>query len=225
VTFGDASAVDTTAGFSEAGTYVLKLEASDGEYAGSDTVTIAVNAGGGTGAFQEEGGTVVMEAENYDDNLTRSDPTEDNWTLDTSTSGYVGDGYMYPGLMHPNESSTWSEACEVNYDIDFTNAGTYYVWIRRYATGSSQNSCFIGLDDTQISNTYFDNRNDGLDPSAWTWMGRLADNSIAEVYISSGSHTFQVRRREEDYRVDRIILTADGNYTPSGTGPAESSRE
>jgi len=37
VTFGDASAVDTTAGFSEAGTYVLKLEADDGTATDSDT--------------------------------------------------------------------------------------------------------------------------------------------------------------------------------------------
>ena len=44
VTFGSASAVDTTAIFSEAGTYILKLTASDGALSASDTVTITVNA-------------------------------------------------------------------------------------------------------------------------------------------------------------------------------------
>jgi len=43
VTFGDANAVDTTASFSEGGTYVLKLTADDSALTGSDEVTITVN--------------------------------------------------------------------------------------------------------------------------------------------------------------------------------------
>jgi uncharacterized protein YjiK len=43
VTFGDASAVDTTASFSVDGTYVLQLQADDSEFAPTDTVTITVN--------------------------------------------------------------------------------------------------------------------------------------------------------------------------------------
>jgi K319-like protein/multicopper oxidase len=40
VTFGNAAAVDTTATFSVGGTYVLQLQAYDGQYTVSDTVTI-----------------------------------------------------------------------------------------------------------------------------------------------------------------------------------------
>ncbi len=43
VSFGDAAAVDTTASFSAAGTYVLELSADDGTSSVSDTVQIAVN--------------------------------------------------------------------------------------------------------------------------------------------------------------------------------------
>ncbi len=42
VIFGDSSAVDTTASFSETGTYVLQLEANDGLLSSSDQVTINV---------------------------------------------------------------------------------------------------------------------------------------------------------------------------------------
>jgi hypothetical protein len=42
VTFGDDSAVDTTAAFSAPGTYVLRLTADDGELSASDDVTIQV---------------------------------------------------------------------------------------------------------------------------------------------------------------------------------------
>src|SRR5690606_22723040 len=44
VTFGNASSVDTTATFTLAGTYVLRLTASDGIFSSSDTVTVVVNA-------------------------------------------------------------------------------------------------------------------------------------------------------------------------------------
>ena len=44
VTFGNASAVDTTASFSSSGDYVLELRADDGGLAAADTVTITVNA-------------------------------------------------------------------------------------------------------------------------------------------------------------------------------------
>ena len=45
VTFGNASAVDTTVSFSQTGTYVLRLTANDGELLSSDDVTLTVNAG------------------------------------------------------------------------------------------------------------------------------------------------------------------------------------
>ena len=43
VTFANASALSTTASFSEAGTYVLRLSASDGELLGSSDLTITAN--------------------------------------------------------------------------------------------------------------------------------------------------------------------------------------
>ncbi|WOO39305.1 PKD domain-containing protein [Rubellicoccus peritrichatus] len=43
VLFGDANAIDTSATFSVAGTYVLELFATDGDLSSADTVTITVN--------------------------------------------------------------------------------------------------------------------------------------------------------------------------------------
>ena len=44
VTFGNTNAVDTTAMFSAAGTYDLRLTANDGQLASSDEITITVAA-------------------------------------------------------------------------------------------------------------------------------------------------------------------------------------
>ncbi|MDP9181307.1 MAG: hypothetical protein M3P04_00850, partial [Actinomycetota bacterium] len=46
VTFGNPSAVDTTASFSAAGTYVLRLTVSDGQATGADDVTVVANDAG-----------------------------------------------------------------------------------------------------------------------------------------------------------------------------------
>lgn len=43
VTFGDSNAAFTTATFTQAGTYVLQLEATDGDKTSSDTVTVIVH--------------------------------------------------------------------------------------------------------------------------------------------------------------------------------------
>ena len=47
VDFADANAVDTTASFSVAGTYVLRLTADDGEFQPSDDVTVLVSGSSG----------------------------------------------------------------------------------------------------------------------------------------------------------------------------------
>ncbi len=69
VTFADPSAVDTTAGFSGTGTYVLRLTADDGEYAVSSTVTCTVDGpgGGGTGGGGAggDGGGCSVGSNNY----------------------------------------------------------------------------------------------------------------------------------------------------------------
>ena len=61
VTFGNASAIDTTAQFSAPGSYVLTLSASDTALVGTDTVAVTVsasNAGaGGAGGAPNQGGT------------------------------------------------------------------------------------------------------------------------------------------------------------------------
>ena len=44
VTFGDPAAVDTTASFSGAGTYVLRLSANDGALSSADDITVTVKA-------------------------------------------------------------------------------------------------------------------------------------------------------------------------------------
>ena len=217
VTFANSAAVDTTATFSTWGVYVLQIEADDSALADVDTVQITVNAQApptGTGGFIESGGTVVMEAENYDDNDTGN--SDGWWTLETTYGTYAGSGYVVAPSKASNE--TWADGgAELDYALDITNADTYRVYMRRYHLnpGGGNNSCHIGLDGSNV--VAYDNS--GLTQNAWVWA-----THNAQVYLSAGSHTFHIRRQESAYRIDRIVLTTDTSWSPSGTGPAESAR-
>ncbi len=63
VAFADAAAVDTTATFSQPGTYVLRLTANDGALSASDEVQVVVAGAGGTFSFDGAVGASSDDAE------------------------------------------------------------------------------------------------------------------------------------------------------------------
>src|SRR5439155_8487692 len=116
VTFGDLNALTTTASFSAAGTYVLRLTASDGALSSRDDVTITVNSAGGNAnppvvdagparviAFPAKDLTLFGHATD-----PNNDPLTVQWTL---TSGPAPVGFSAP----------WALATTVS----FTATGTY----------------------------------------------------------------------------------------------------
>jgi len=92
--------------------------------------------------YQEAGGLVVVEGENYFTADGRTDENGYEWRVSTEHEGYVGAGYAdTPGPQGTN--GTWENACEITFDIEFTTPGTYSVWVRRYSLGGGQQ---LGLD-------------------------------------------------------------------------------
>ena len=87
-----------------------------------------------------------MEAENFHNNDTRS--TDANWSELTTNTGYVGSYMEAPSNSSGN--TDWTTGAELGYDIDFTTAGTYTIWLRVYCDHSGTDSVFVGLDGTQI---------------------------------------------------------------------------
>jgi hypothetical protein len=116
VTFGNASAVSTTATFSTAGTYVLRLTANDGALATTDSVQITVlpqnfppTAGAGADQTVILPADAVLAGSASDDGLPNPPGTLTiNWT---TVSG--------PGPV------TFQNASALNTHATFTTAGTY----------------------------------------------------------------------------------------------------
>ncbi|HKS29833.1 MAG TPA: S8 family serine peptidase [Pyrinomonadaceae bacterium] len=205
-----------------AGDYSLTSVATDnlGATATSAAVNIKVNAS--TAApFLEQGGQVVIEAENYHQVVNRNSKS---WTLTTDRAGYVGSGAMFSGPDTNVQLSTGytNTSPELRYQVEFAAAGTYYVWLRAWANDTSDNSVHVGLDGQAV--TTADHISVGS-YGAWTWVRSTMDGPVATINVNSaGLHTINVWMREDGLRVDRLLLTTNSLTVPTGNGPAESSR-
>ena len=119
VSFDNANAIDTTASFTQAGTYVLRLTASDGDLSHFDEMTVIV----------EEVSTTVNLAPNVDAGPNRTITFGENSSLDGTVSD---DNLPAP----PNLTTSWSKfsgpgnvsfdsANSIDTTASFTQAGPY----------------------------------------------------------------------------------------------------
>ena len=182
------------------------------------TITIRQEGKGGTGnpgscatgeaSFLQLAGEVVIEAENFNGNDQKNDGAQ--WSTGSSENGFSGAGYVYmeEGVAN-NDNGTISDNAQLTYNIEFTDAGTYTIWVRRWAPDGGGNSVFALLGGMQSSS----NDNTG-DNKMWVWK------SLGTVTASApGVYVFELIRREDGYLVDKIVVNS--GEQPSGEGPDE----
>ncbi|MET0752082.1 MAG: PKD domain-containing protein [Pyrinomonadaceae bacterium] len=204
VSFAAANSAATTATFDAAGSYVLRLTASDGQYTVWDEVAIVVNpenGGGGenhaptvnAGADQTitQAQTAILEAEVSDDGLPAGGSFSASWTK------VSGDGDVT--FSSPNQTATYA---------NFSQTGTY---VLRLAVSDSQLSA---SDDVTV--TVVDNQpaptveiltpDDGISITEPT---QISGN------VSSGNWKLEYSLTDTDDLNNRVWTTA-----ASGTGAA-----
>jgi len=177
---------------------------------------------GGTGAFIESGGQVVMEAENYDENNAGSTHT---WSSNTD-SGASGGLYMESGPNNGTNNNTGyaANSPELMYLVDFINTGTYYVWVRSCGSSGGDNSLHAGINGQE--NTTANRINTTTSCSSFQWTKTRMSGANASITVGTqGVHEINIWMREDGNRVDKILLTTDAGFTPAGDGPDESLRE
>jgi Gylcosyl hydrolase family 115 C-terminal domain/Dictyostelium (slime mold) repeat len=171
------------------------------------------------GAFLESGGQVVMEAEHFSLDTPRASHT---WDL-TSDSAASGGQCM---LSNPNNGANVNTGYttgspQLNFPVKFTTTGTYQVWVRGLGAGSADRTVHAGLDGTGPTTS---DRISGFS-TAYAWSKSTLDGPVATINVTSaGVHTINLWMREDGFRVDRLLLTTNTGFVPSGAGPAESSR-
>jgi hypothetical protein len=172
-------------------------------------------------AFQEVGGQIVIEAEHFGEQIERSSRA---WLTQTVLSDYTGPGYLsaLPDTDLRFTTAYTGTSPEVRYTLYITTTGTYTVWLRGYAPNGAGDSAYISLDSGgQPAVTVT-----GFVPQAWHWTNVNAQGGLATIEVTeAGLYTLHLWQREDGLRVDRILLTTNGGYTPTENGPPESKFE
>jgi len=178
VTFGDASSVDTTASFSAAGSYVLKLQASDSVLSSSDTATVTVNP-----ASQNQPPTVNAGQDQtviLPNPATLSGTASDDGlpnppgTLVTTWSQFSG-----PGTV------TFGDASSLSTTASFSASGTYV--LRLTADDSAlQSSDDLTVTVNPSSQNLVGNPGFETDTTGWNTSGSDAGVTLTRV---SGGHS------------------------------------
>ena len=171
------------------------------------------------GNYQSVNGIVSIEVENF---LTNTAASGRQW-IDSDKPQASGNGSMVTdpdtGLIRTNNNNS----PEMQYRVTFTEPGIYTVWARGWGdtVGSEgrRDSVHIGINgtlDTAKALQHF--------PAGWHWSQIRRDGGIATINVpSAGTHTINIWMREDGLILDKLLLVKSDSFTPSGTGPDETS--
>lgn len=174
-------------------------------------------------SFQENGsGFVVMEAENFDLNVTQPAGA---WVFDATALAidpFSGWGYLRSTGVGGTSSSLSPRA---DFKVNFTTTGPHYIWVS--ASDAGGKLLDLGLDGVVSSTSINVGGNDGVfglrNAGQIWWSGRNNTGSgwLDRPYLNvttTGEHTVNVFIRDAGLDVDRIVLTTDYNFEPSPLG-------
>ncbi len=169
--------------------------------------------------FVETSGIISMEAEHFTTNTSQAGKS---WASSTASSPSGGDALIATpdtGAIVNTGYTTGSP--RLNFDVTFAQSGTYQVWVRGRAGGSvaaDSDSVHVGLDGVAVASA------DRISTftTSFGWSRATIDGVNATLSVpSAGLHTVNVWMREDGFVIDKLVLTRDANYTPTGNGPAE----
>jgi hypothetical protein len=161
-------------------------------------------------------GQGVIEAEHY------TDLGDSTWVIRATNPGHAGDSYIAAHNALATSGLEASATKGIGYAFDVAG-GTYTVWVRRWVPsdwgygmgGALSNAVWLAVDAGPPS--VADDQDVGVD--GWSWV-RLG----GPFELAPGTHVLNLRVRERGYAIDRVLLTSDPAFTPSGIGPAETLR-
>jgi hypothetical protein len=180
-----------------------------------------------TGGVVESNGMIVIEAENWDRNL------DDLWVRDT-TRGTPSGG---ASVVNPNGAGGSENATKLEYDVQFAGSGTYYVWMRASGDNGNDDSVWFHIDADGDGTTERPPERDpaagvdansasmtGFQPQAnfvWTRDSQGGPDPFTVEVPAPGARAIALARREDGSFIDKILLTTDAAFTPTGEGPPE----
>jgi hypothetical protein len=178
---------------------------------------------------QDAAGLVAIEAENFHVNAAQG---AHRWLFNTTPAGFAGAGTMY-SLPESAASIGFPDAMttspRLDYKINFTKTGTHYLWVRGSDGGGD--SIHAGIDNIDPAGGNLDNidspdccgtRAPGGSTLVWINGTDTTPETRSTFNVAAaGEHTLHLWMREDGMIVDKVVITTDPAFTPTGQGPAE----
>ena len=206
------------------GEYVVSLTVTDDDgLTDSESQTLQLEALSESGGFVEVDGLVVFEAENFESSESNL-LTGDEWVnmLVNLDGTYVSMMQALPDDGDVIRADHRVDNARLTFPLIISETGTYYVWLRVWGMprASSVYGGTAGLDNAMGLGAR------DVPSTEWVWINAEKSSDRAQVvFPSGGSHDFSIWMREDGFRIDRVLLTTDAGYVPSGVGPDESPRQ
>ena len=221
--FGDgntSTAQNPSHAYAGYGVYTVSLTVTDDAGAtGNTSQSVNVPDPNADGAFIESDGIVVFETENYTSRVERGDHM---WIESTDNAGFSGTTAMQSdpddgGRIWNNPENT---SPELIFDIDFSTTGTYYVWHRLWGVNKQGNKTYAGLNGDASDRPLMTNSF-----GEWIWVNVRSGGELETVEVTSaGVQTAHVWMADDGVYIDKMVMTTDPDFVPTGIGPDESPR-
>ncbi|MEW4487083.1 DUF5060 domain-containing protein [Thalassoglobus sp. JC818] len=198
--------------------------------------------------FKETNGLVAVEAEHFQNqsktetrkfHLTTADETPDV-TPDGDPSHVAGaSGGAYLEILPDtrrthddklirgtNFSPNPGDMAVLDYRVNFSTPGRYYVWVRAFSTGSEDNGLHVGLNGEWPESGQRLQWCEGK--RTWRWDSKQRTEKVHcgephKIYLDikePGTHTIHFSMREDGFEFDKFLMTTDSNLTrPEDVGP------
>jgi len=162
---------------------------------------------------EPEDGLTVIEAERYSASFAA--PSGHQWVPTTeppagsagSIVGFSGEGYMRTNIKNamPFLGKTLDHKARLDYQIDFTQTGPHWVWVRGYGEHRFNHTLYVGLD---ITDTEWGRMLMG-------WEGLTWVRSKPFEIEAPGARTLSMWLNHDALVADKIIVTTDETFRPS----------
>jgi len=159
-----------------------------------------------------EADLISIEVENY---ASKSGNGAHRW-LERNKSG--ASGVAMEATPNTNKISTkMNSSAMMNFPLQFSEAGTYVVWLRGWGDSDSlgkNDSVHIGINGNQNTAQVLENF-----PNGWSWSNQKRGGGKVTVKIATaGVHTINLAMREDGIILDKLILTKNTSIVPTGIG-------
>jgi flagellin len=158
-------------------------------------------------AIIESGTEFVIQAENY---TGKEDVGVDAWVPSTTEPGYlIWEDLPGPNKIYMTPADVTANSPRLDYRVQITNPGTYYVNVRGIGQGGAADSIHIGFEGNVLSGTGGVRIPNAGGNARWGGFDTLSGARVAVNIPTTGIYTINIWGREDGTLLDGIVFRQD----------------